>query len=84
MIKGGGVVIEALDLDGALIITAVPGANVTVRRLRVANAGWPIVPLAPGASSPDWVRIRGFTVHRTEARTLKFDTPGDFVVDEAD
>lgn len=83
VLSGPGVTIEALDLDGALVIAAVDGARVTVRRLRVANAGWPLVPLEPGAAVPDSLKIRGFTCVKKEARELRFDVPGEYVVDEA-
>ena len=36
----GDVTVHALDLDGALAVSAVAGARVTVRRLKVSNAGY--------------------------------------------
>jgi len=32
--------LEALSLDGALVVRVVPGADVTIRNLRVSNKGW--------------------------------------------
>jgi len=78
-------VIEALDLDGTLLVRAVDGAHVIIRRLRVANAGWPLVPLTAdvAAAAPDSVRIRGFRVDKREQRVLEFTAPGEYIVDEA-
>ena len=45
VVKGGGVTISGLTLDGALTISAVEGAVVHVKRLTVKNAGWELVPL---------------------------------------
>ena len=83
MVEGAGVVFESLHLDGALTIKAAPGARVTVRRLRVVNAGWELVPLAPGAAVPDSLKIRGFALAKHEQRALEFAAPGEYVVDEA-
>lgn len=41
---------EALDLDGALVIKAVAGARVSVRGLKLSNDGWVMVPLPENAS----------------------------------
>ena len=79
VLQGAGIVVESLDLDGALEIYAAPGANVIVRAV-VHNAGVSFEPLADGAAVPDWVKIRAFTVTRKDVRVVRFDTPGDYVV----
>ena len=66
---------------GALVVEAAEGARVTVKRLAVSNKGWDLTPLGAGAEAPDWVRIRGFTCARHEARMLTFG-PGEHVVEE--
>lgn len=50
MLEGEGLVLETLDLDGALVIKAVPGARVSVRGLKLSNDGWVMVPLPEDAS----------------------------------
>ena len=40
IVEGAGVKIESLELDGALVIKACPGAFVTVKNLKVSNKGW--------------------------------------------
>jgi UDP-sugar pyrophosphorylase len=84
VLEGPGVTVEALDLDGALVVRAVPGARVTIRRLAVRNAGWALTALSPeeAAAAAPPVRIRGFRVDRREARVLEFSTPGEYTVDE--
>ncbi len=80
VLRGAGIVVESLDLDGALEVVAAPGANVVIRGLTVRNAGVAFVPLEKGADVPDWKKIRGFAVERKEVRTVVFDTPGDYVL----
>ncbi len=85
LVLRGDVILEELSLDGALSITAAPGATVRVRGLRVANAGWEWVPLAPEeeGSAPEELRIRGFKVVRHEAEEHVFDAPGEHVLSSA-
>jgi len=48
MVSGHDIRIEGLDLDGTLIVRAVPGANVHLKNLTVKNRGWVIEPLKEG------------------------------------
>lgn len=50
MLDGEGLVLESLELDGALLLKAGAGARVTVRGLNVSNDGWEMVPLPVDAS----------------------------------
>lgn len=83
IVKGSGVVIEKLNLKGTLVIDAVDGANVVIKNLTVENSGWDLEPLPEGSDAPERLLIRGYDVVRRESRELKYDTAGDFVVDEA-
>ena len=56
--------------------------SVDIKKLRVDNAGWELVPLAVGEDAPLAVQIRGFKLVKHAQRELIFDTPGDYVVDE--
>merc|ERR1712050_737650 len=49
----GGVVIESLDLDGALLIECEDGADEIVRDLVVRNEGWKFVPLSDDDNNDD-------------------------------
>lgn len=50
VLEGEGLVLETLELDGALSLKAGEGARVTVRGLKVSNDGWEMVPLPVDAS----------------------------------
>ena len=76
----------AVVVDGALKLVAVDGAKVTIRRLSVKNAGWKLRELTPeevaDAGTPEVERLRGYTYEVLEERELRFDAPGEYVVDE--
>ena len=74
--------IESLALQGALVVRVCRGAKVTIRKLRVANAGWAFEELAEGEAAPEQLAIRGYRLARREQRELVFDAPGEYVVDE--
>jgi UDP-sugar pyrophosphorylase len=82
LVLRGDVILEELELDGTLVITAAPGATVRVRGLRVANAGWEWVPLTPEEepTAPEELRIRGFKVVRHAAEERAFEAPGEHVL----
>ncbi|CAB9498501.1 UDP-sugar pyrophosphorylase [Seminavis robusta] len=68
----GSVVIESLDLDGALVIECPEGETVTVKDLTVKNDGW--VREAADAGSPEYIRMRGYRFVKKE--TAKFGPGG--------
>ena len=78
VVEGAGVKLEGLELDGALTIKACPGANVTVKGLKVKNKGWKWVPCGDDANEID--KLRGFIVEKEETETLVFDKPGAYTV----
>lgn len=71
--------IDGLDLDGALIVRAVPGARVVIRRLTVRNEGWIPRETSDAAELPPEIAIRGFELHRGDARVLEANEPREFV-----
>jgi len=81
LVLDGDITFEHLDLDGTLVITAAPGAKVTVHRMGVRNDGWPYFPLT-NADAPEVLKIRGYDVRRRGQRLLQFTEPGDHIVDE--
>uniref|UniRef100_A0A7S2P2H9 UTP-monosaccharide-1-phosphate uridylyltransferase n=1 Tax=Leptocylindrus danicus TaxID=163516 RepID=A0A7S2P2H9_9STRA len=72
-------VIESLDLRGALIIDCEEGATGgVIRDLKVCNQGWHKV--AVGESEEDEVlRMRGYRINKTETKTITFKKDGTFV-----
>lgn len=84
VLEGPNLVIESLTLDGTLVIKAIPGAKVTVKKLSVANAGWELVPLSSPEddAAPASTKIRGFKLVKHDAKLFEFLTPGDYTIDE--
>uniref|UniRef100_A0A7S1NMY0 Uncharacterized protein n=1 Tax=Eutreptiella gymnastica TaxID=73025 RepID=A0A7S1NMY0_9EUGL len=83
LILDGDITVQKLDLDGCLIVRAVKGAKVTIKRLTVRNAGWKFAALDSSRSSPEYLSIRGYQVRRPGQRILYYTQPGDYVVDES-
>merc|ERR1712032_1374238 len=69
VVKGAGVVIESLELDGCLVVEADPGETVTIKDLVVKNEGWVQVPVDD--SETEIVRMRGFVIDRKEAEKVE-------------
>ena len=87
LLLDGDITVQSLSLDGALRISAVRGARVTVRALRVRNAGWRVRELSPeeaaDEATPEVLRLRGYALDVLEERVLHFGVPGEHIVDEA-
>ena len=86
LLDGAQIRVDALELDGALLVRAVDGARVTLRRVRVANAGWRMEPLSADAlvdaATPEVERLRGYRWVADGQREINFDEPGEYVVDD--
>lgn len=82
ILEGRNIIIRSLHLDGAVRIFACPGAHVDVRSLRVESSGVVYEPVenANGASPVD--TMRGYLLKQSGVRELRFDTPGEYIVDE--
>jgi hypothetical protein len=59
------------------------GFFAVIKRLKVHNAGWEIVPLAEGEEATPALRIRGFKVVKNSTKEITFTAPGNYVIDEA-
>jgi len=81
VVDGADVTIDSLDVDGALVIKAAPGAKVHIKAAKAHNAGWALVPLGADEKVPDSIRIRGFRVERHEQRVIEFTAPGVYTVE---
>lgn len=68
-VRGSGVVIESLDLDGALIIDYKDGENVVIKDKVVKNEGW--VRVRDENSSDEIVKMRGYRIDQKEAELMK-------------
>lgn len=71
VVKGSGVIIESLELDGCLVVEAAPGQTVTIKDLVVKNEGWVQVPVSDSESENEIVRMRGFIIDRKETEKVE-------------
>ena len=81
IIEGPDILIEDLDLDGALIVQAVPGAKVHLRGIQVRNRGWKLTELEDGDVCPEELAIRGYRFEKLEERALIFEKPGNYLIE---
>ena len=77
VVEGSGITLESLELDGALVIKACAGANVTVKGLTVTNKGWTYKPVTDGNEIDN---LRGFVVEKHETKEIVFAKPGNYTV----
>ncbi|KAG7378626.1 UDP-N-acetylglucosamine pyrophosphorylase [Phytophthora pseudosyringae] len=80
VVEGADVTFDSLELDGAVRIVACPGAKVEVKSLSVKNAGveYESVP----ADSDPVDAMRGYRLKQLEIKEFRFDTPGNYVINE--
>ena len=69
VVRGPGVTIESLELDGALIIDVDRGEEAIVRDLQVTNDGWVFVPVSK--HDDEKIAMRGFELDRKDARYIE-------------
>jgi len=77
-----GLVIAGLDLVGALVIKAVPGADLTIgcagAPAVVKNKGWTRRALSPDKPATEEQWMRGFKFCKGETLRLEYEVPGAF------
>jgi UDP-sugar pyrophosphorylase len=81
VLDAADVILEGLELDGALVVRAVPGARVVIRGLVVRNRGWEATETSAGDGSDADLAIRGFRLLRHETRVIEITEPGEHVID---
>lgn len=70
VIRGSGVVVERLDLDGAMIIDCDEGKTLTIDRAEpVKNKGWVRVP--DESSENEIIKMRGYRIERKETERVE-------------
>lgn len=74
VLSGDGLVIESLDLDGALLVECEEGASGVIRDLSVTNKGW--VKVADEASEDEVIRMRGYYMSKLETEKIVFKQDG--------
>ncbi len=85
-LQGAGIKINGLKLDGALEVSAAHGVEVTIENLDVTNAGWKFVELTAAEINdqnvPEYLRIRGYRLEKTETASFNITEPGKYVIDQ--
>jgi len=82
-LDGRDIEVKALELDGALVVKAVPGAHVVIDGLKVSNEGWPLEPIdVSDLSIPESLRIRGYKIVKAADGTSEytFSEPGEYTL----
>jgi len=74
VLSGDGLVIESLNLDGALVIECEEGASGAIQDLSVTNEGW--VKVSDEASKDEVIRIRGYHISKLETEKIVFKQDG--------
>ena len=70
------ITLASVDIDGALVINAIPGATVTLDGVTVRNGGWRYIELSEDKPAPEEARMRGFKLCKKGTLTLEYDVPG--------
>lgn len=68
-VRGSNVIIESLDLDGALFIDYKNGEKVVIKDLKVENAGF--VRIRDESSTDEIVKMRGYRVEEREVERME-------------
>jgi UDP-sugar pyrophosphorylase len=87
VVRGRAIVIESLQLDGALEIACAEGASLRIVSLAVTNEGWQFDELSPAVQGspecPDILRMRGYTLRKRGQRRITVAAPGVYEVRES-
>ncbi|QHI68780.1 UTP--glucose-1-phosphate uridylyltransferase [Tichowtungia aerotolerans] len=87
VLDGKDITLENAEItDGsALVVKACPGAKVTVKDLKVDNAGFELVKLTAeemeSADTPEYLKLRGYRIENRGAQICEFTAPGDYIVE---
>jgi UDP-sugar pyrophosphorylase len=71
IVKGSGVVIKSLDLDGALVIDCADGKSLVVEDKVVKNNGWIMVD--DESSTNEIIKMRGYHIDKKEALLIEME-----------
>jgi UDP-sugar pyrophosphorylase len=86
VLDGKDITLEDVDItDGsALVIHAYPGAKVTVKELKVDNAGFARINLTTdemkSADMPEYLKLRGYRLENRGAQIFDFAEPGEYSI----
>ena len=71
-----------ITAGSALIVKAADGAQVTVKNLKVENAGFGLIPLTADEQNsdvtPEYLRLRGYRIINRGVAAYEFTKPGEY------
>lgn len=74
VLSGDGLVIESLNLDGALVVECEKGASGIIRNFTVKNKGWAKV--ADNGSKDEVIQMRGYNMRKIQTEKVVFKKDG--------
>jgi UDP-sugar pyrophosphorylase len=75
IVRGSGVVIESLKLDGCLVIDVDDGESIRIKGEVVKNEGW--IRIRDENSKDEIIKMRGYRIERKDAKWIEIrHTPG--------
>ena len=77
VLSGSGLVVESLDLDGALVVECEEGATGIIQNLSVKNSGW--VKVSDDANDDEVIQMRGYNMNKINTETIVFKKDGSVV-----
>jgi len=75
LVLSGNIIIESLNLDGALVVECEEGASATINNLVVRNKGWEKI-TDESSEAPEYIRIRGYKLNKVETKNIIFKKDG--------
>lgn len=83
VLDGKHIFLDNLNLDGALLVSAVKNAKVKLSSWHVHNAGWTLEPFNHNDKSiPEETRIRGFAIKKLDQKVGTLSDPGDYNLEQ--
>ncbi|MBV9079719.1 MAG: hypothetical protein JO102_01220, partial [Elusimicrobia bacterium] len=84
VLRGSGIRLENANINGALVVNAAPGGEVTITG-DIANKSWALVGLTDAelvdTGVPEFLRIRGYKLVKNETAEFNITEPGRYVID---
>ncbi|KAI5068323.1 hypothetical protein GOP47_0016668 [Adiantum capillus-veneris] len=79
VLDGKDIVLDDVNVNGTLVVSAVEDAKVKLHSWRVENSGWVIESVNhKDTNFPEEVRLRGFTIKRLDQEVINIEEAGNF------
>ena len=78
----GDVILDGIELDGALVIKTVRGVKLTLKKSKIVNKGWKLRELTGEERRVEELSIRGYALDRVETKLIDIKEEGDWECNE--